>query len=310
MIPVYNGAQYLPDALLSVLIQSLPEENMQIEVVDDASTDADVKEIVERIGKGRIKYYRQEVNVGSLRNFETCLNRSKGEIVHLLHGDDRVRPGFYKKISGLFAQYPEVGAAFCRYNYIDEKGAEKLKHPAEMAEDGILENWLLRIAEACSIQYVSIAVKREVYERLGSFYGLIYGEDWEMWVRIARIYQVAYTPEILADYRSHDSSITGNKFLNGGVLKDMKQVIELIRNYIPEAKRRTARKMAIKKASYYGIEIARMVWFRTKNTGYVNANIMQVIKMNILDRYVIKSIFNLYVQIFKSGIRELLSRSG
>ena len=305
MIPVYNCAQYLPEALQSVLVQSFSEEIMQIEVIDDASTDADIEEIVERIGKGRIKYYRHDVNVGSLRNFETCINRAKGEIVHLLHGDDRVRPGFYEKINSLFSHYPEVGAAFCRYNYINEEGIEKLTHPAEMSEDGILQNWLLRIAEVCGIQYVSIAVKREVYERLGSFYGLIYGEDWEMWVRIAKSYPVAYTPEILADYRSHDNSITGNKFLNGGVMKDMKQVIGLIKNYIPVAQRQATTKRAVKRASYYGIEIARMVWLRTKSLGYVNANIVQVIRMNVLDRYVIRSVFNLYVQIFKSSVRRL-----
>ena len=50
----------------------------QIEVVDDASTDADVAAVVERVGKGRVKYFRQSNNVGSLLNFKTCIDRAEG----------------------------------------------------------------------------------------------------------------------------------------------------------------------------------------------------------------------------------------
>ncbi|WP_157578920.1 glycosyltransferase family 2 protein, partial [Pontibacter roseus] len=80
MIPVYNCSQFLVYTLESVLEQGIPVEQMQIEVVDDASTDADVEKIVQEVGKGRISYYRQPQNVGSLRNFETCINHAKGHL--------------------------------------------------------------------------------------------------------------------------------------------------------------------------------------------------------------------------------------
>src|SRR6476661_7944834 len=102
MIPIYNCSSYLPVALESVLAQNISEQNMQIEVIDDASTDADVDAIVRQIGKGRVKYFRQYQNVGSLRNFETCINRAQGKLIHLLHVDDKVHPGYYEKIGHLF----------------------------------------------------------------------------------------------------------------------------------------------------------------------------------------------------------------
>ena len=102
MIPVYNCAAYLPETLRSVLQQAPGPDEMQIEVIDDHSTDADVEKLVKEIGRGRIAYCRQPQNVGSVRNFETCLNRSTGHIIHLLHGDDKVRPGFYEKMFSLF----------------------------------------------------------------------------------------------------------------------------------------------------------------------------------------------------------------
>jgi len=76
MIPAYNCTGFLTEALEAVLAQALPPEQMQIEVVDDCSTDADVEALVQAIGKGRIGYFRQPENKGSLRNFETCINRA------------------------------------------------------------------------------------------------------------------------------------------------------------------------------------------------------------------------------------------
>src|SRR5262249_19590947 len=93
MIPSYNCSNYLEDAIKSVLTQDWGPDKMQIEVVDDASTDVDVEELVKKLGNGRVAFYRQEKNKGSLRNFETCLNRSKGNWIHILHGDDMVKPG-------------------------------------------------------------------------------------------------------------------------------------------------------------------------------------------------------------------------
>ena len=90
MIPTYNCSHYLIDNIRSVLAQDPGAEYMQIEVVDDFSTDADIEALVLEIGKGRVGFYRQPENVGSLRNFETCLNRATGHYIHLLHGDDQV----------------------------------------------------------------------------------------------------------------------------------------------------------------------------------------------------------------------------
>ena len=114
MIPTYNCSRYLIDNLHSVLQQDPGPDHMQIEVVDDFSTDSDVEALVREVGKGRVGFYRQPMNVGSLRNFETCLNRAKGHYIHLLHGDDQVRPGFYSEIEKLFTMFPAGRRGFYR----------------------------------------------------------------------------------------------------------------------------------------------------------------------------------------------------
>jgi glycosyltransferase involved in cell wall biosynthesis len=280
MIPVYNCAAYLPQTLRSVLQQVPGEKEMQIEVVDDASTDADVKALVAAIGNGRIGYVRQPHNVGSLKNFETALNRSRGHYIHLLHGDDTVRPGYYQKMEALFQQYPEAGAAFCRYAYINEQDEVQQHPPLEAPEDGILKNWLLKIAQRQRLQYCAVSVKREVYERLGGFYGVRYGEDWEMWVRMAAQYPVAYTPEVLAEYRRHESSISGQAFLSGQNMRDVQWVIDTIQNYLPEGSRKAARHEAARYYAHYAASTANRLWQTARNKKGATAQMREALRLH------------------------------
>lgn len=280
MIPVYNCSDLLPITLESVLAQDPGETHMQIEVVDDASTDADVEDLVKKIGKGRVHYFRQPQNVGSLKNFETCINRSKGHLVHLLHGDDKVRNGYYKKIESLFSTYPQAGAAFCRYTTIDEKGQVLWDHYKELQEDGLLENWLLKIASKQRLQFCSITVKREVYEKLGGFYGVNYGEDWEMWARIAAYYPIAYSPEILAEYRIHTHSISSQSFVTAQNIKDIKWVISAIQKLVPADIQTEIKKAAYKHYAHYALIIANNLWHQTHNKKATRLQIREALNMH------------------------------
>ena len=280
MIPVYNCAAFLPDALNSVLAQAPGPELMQIEVVDDASTDADVQTLVESLGQGRVGYYRQPHNVGSIRNFETSINRARGHLVHLLHGDDRVKLGFYDKMAQLLHRYPEAGAAACHYATIDEVG-RLYGVPVRLAEtDGLLDNWLLRIANRQQLQYVSTVVRRTVYERLGSFYGNSYGEDWEMWVRIARYYPFAYTLDIFAEYRVHTHSISSNKLISGELATDLAQVITRIKEHVPAPHRKRIAEQAGRFYAHYVIAMVYELAERSQDWGFVHRVVKKSLQLS------------------------------
>jgi glycosyltransferase involved in cell wall biosynthesis len=260
MIPTYNCTHYLREALLSVLAQDEGADRMQIEVIDDCSTDADVRAIVQEIGRGRVGYFRQDRNVGSLRNFETCLNRSTGKWIHLLHGDDLVKPGFYKEIEMLFTQFPEAGAAFTGYLHVNERGEVLYPNDPLSARPCIIKNWLSVIAEGQRVQTPAMVVKRDVYERLGSFFAFHYGEDWEMWVRIAAHYPVAHSPRHLAKYRVHKKNITSNYFCSGQNIRDIEKAIEIVKQYLPEDKRSLLHEKAKRHYSRYFARTSDMVY--------------------------------------------------
>ena len=279
MIPAYNCSIYLEKTITSVLLQDMGADKMQIEVVDDASTDADVEALVKRIGKGRVGYFRQAKNVGSLRNFETCINRAKGQIIHLLHGDDRVKPGYYEKITELFKRYPEAGAAYSAWDYIDDKDNFIRHSRIEEEEDCILEDWLFKLAEHQRLQYACISVKREVYEKLGSFYGVIYGEDWEMWARIAKHYPTAYTPEFMVEYREHESTISMQSFLSGNNIRDINKVIQTIYGYLTPEEKKRMHKKAHRHYLYWAYSFTKDVWYQTKNNKIVYKQCRESLKV-------------------------------
>jgi glycosyltransferase involved in cell wall biosynthesis len=245
MIPTYHCARFLQKTLESVLAQDPGPEVMQIEVVDDHSTLDDPERVVREVGGGRVAFYRQPQNIGHTKNFETCLNRARGKIIHLLHGDDYVLKGFYEKLKQPFEAQPEIGAAFCRQIFMDESGNWKAYSSLEQSESGILNNGLERLALEQRIMTPSIAVRREVYERLGAFDSrLIYSEDWEMWVRIAAQYHIWYETEPLAAYRMHSSSNTGRYVRTGDDMRDTRMAIEIFKAYLPQAKADQLSRMA------------------------------------------------------------------
>lgn len=238
MIPTYNCAYYLRQTLISVLEQDPGPEIMQIEVVDDCSTRDDPEAVVAEVGHGRVGFYRQPKNIGHTGNFNTCLQRSRGQLIHLLHGDDCVREGFYTTLRHAFEVAPHIGAAFCRDIRMDEHGHWQSISRILQLESGILHDWLETIAVGQRLQAPAMVVRRNVYEHLGGFDRRIsyYGEDWEMWVRIAAHYQVWYEVAPLALYRLHSASLSGRTVRTGENGKDLRQAIEINRSHLPPAK--------------------------------------------------------------------------
>ena len=235
MIPTYNCANSLAQTLCSVLRQDPGPDVMQIEVVDDHSERDDPERVTREVGAGRVSFFRQPNNVGHVRNFNTCLQRSRGTLVHLLHGDDAVRDGFYETLGAAFERDASIGAAFCRFIAMDDAGHWQTIGPLMAPAAGVLPNWLDQIARGQRLQPPSIVVRRDVYERLGGFDDRIqsYGEDWEMWTRTAAHYRFWYEPEPLALYRLRAASLSRGAVSTGQNIRDLACAISLNRALLP-----------------------------------------------------------------------------
>jgi glycosyltransferase involved in cell wall biosynthesis len=260
MIPAYNCAVYLRETLASVLAQDPGPHQMQIEVVDDCSSD-DPEAVVDELGAGRVSYYRQVHNVGHVRNFNTCIERSRGHLVHLLHGDDTVRDRFYQTMQQPFHDHPEIGAAFCRHVYIDEGGGEIAVARLHQSSPGVFADAGFRMVADVGIQPPAVVVRRSTYERLGGFHSEFTRvlEDLEMWVRIAAHYPVWYEPEPLACYRKRPGSLVSGSAASGAVMKEYRARLDLVLEHLDEGRREPAKRAARRRGAGWALAEARLL---------------------------------------------------
>ena len=193
-----------------------------------------------------------------------------------------MKPGFYAEIESLFTKFPEAGAAFTGYTDIDANN--KLLYDNKKILDeppGIIDNWLIEISRSQKIQPPSIVVKRNVYEQLGGFFAVHYGEDWEMWARIAANFPVAHSPRHLALYRIHDNNITSRSFLSGQCITDINKVIDIIQEYLPDEDKKSVRNHAKKHFSKYFARMSDKIYHDHKHPEIAIAQAERALKMDV-----------------------------
>jgi glycosyltransferase involved in cell wall biosynthesis len=234
MIPSYNRTPYLESTLASVLQQDPGPEEMQIAVIDDASPSDDPEPLVRRVGGDRVTFIRQPLNLGQFANVNNCIQRARGYWIHILHSDDLVLPGFYSALKASIKSRDDIGAAFCRYQTIDQDGECRATSPPERSTPGILPRFIESIGVCNRIETPSIVVRRTVYEKLGGYrLDLPQVADWEMWIRIAAHYPVWYEPATAAAWRVHPNSITAEIVLSGENIADLRRCVEISRSLLP-----------------------------------------------------------------------------
>ncbi|HZM05150.1 MAG TPA: glycosyltransferase [Candidatus Saccharimonadales bacterium] len=222
MIPAYNPSKdYLEQMLRSVLVQDPGPEQMQIEVVDDCSPDVDVAALVREIAGNRVKVSSTHKNLGLAGCWNNCIERSRGEWVHILHQDDWVLPEFYARFEALIQAVPGLDAAYSRHFFADADGHWTAISSLEMRIAGELKGFDKMIATWQQAQCAAVIVKCTAYERLGGYRSdLPYVLDWEMWCRIAASGRWGYVPQPGAAYRSHPQSETERLRSSGKILRE------------------------------------------------------------------------------------------
>ena len=238
MIPTYNCAVWLRKTLEGVLAQDPGPERMQIEIVDDTSTKDDPEAVVRELGQGRVSFYRHPQNIGATANFNACLSRSRGHLVQILHGDDLVLPGFYRRMEDLLDRKPEAGSAFCRLVAIDENDVTIWTSRLMRSSPDIVPDALPSLVEENWTQFAAVVLRRSLVEAVGGFHpSLIHAADWDLWKRAAFHRPVAYEPRTLACYRIFEGNDTSRLIKSGENVADTRRAIELSSRYLtsPEA---------------------------------------------------------------------------
>jgi glycosyltransferase involved in cell wall biosynthesis len=195
-----------------------------------------VREIVAQADPtGRVEIHEQPRRLGLGGNWNRGLELARGELVHLLHQDDYVLPGFYDRMDSAFRQRPDIGMAFCRTRLVDAADRPIRTTSRQQWTSGVLAHWLPRIAERQRVQTPSVVVHRRTYEAVGGFRtDLQLALDWEMWVRIAARFPVWYEPRPLAAYRRHAENETTRLHASGAAWPDLARAIRINAESLPD----------------------------------------------------------------------------
>ena len=262
MITVYKRTQYLEQALKSVLEQAPSTEEMQIEIIQDGTDETvrkEIEKIIRKIGGEQVCYYLASKQFGHPHIFNLCIERARGYWVHILHDDDWIKPGFYNSLKKGIETAPNIGAAFCRQIIIKDSESEHWVSWLERETPGIIANWLEKIATMCRIQFSSVVVKREVYEKLGGFFsGAKSAFDWDMWKRIAISYPFWFEPEVLSCSTKDGYEETNSLMKSGQQVADTRKSIELSRTYLPKNVTEKLTKKAGENYAKYAFDVAKL----------------------------------------------------
>lgn len=121
-IPVYNDEKYVTAAIDDILAQTY--RNLEIVISDNCSTDSSEEICRGYVGKdARVRYVRQERNIGPHANFRYLMDNARGEYFMWAASDDRWDPEFIERLVRALESEPEAAVAFCPYSEIDEQGA-------------------------------------------------------------------------------------------------------------------------------------------------------------------------------------------
>jgi glycosyltransferase involved in cell wall biosynthesis len=226
-MPTYNHGSYIEDALGSVLCQS--RQDFEIIVYDDASTDS-TSEVVDRFTDPRIRHFHNVRNAGIAATRNACLDMARGEYIAWLDSDDRYHQEMLAQQSAILDRSPRVGLVHAAFEVIDDVGRRLPDWKFPFANDCI-EAGHEAFRELVLLNYVTaptVMVRRECYERVGKYSSNLgnSGEDWDMWLRIAAAYDIAYNANALAQYRQHANNNSTTSYQSGEQLRHDSTVIK------------------------------------------------------------------------------------
>jgi glycosyltransferase involved in cell wall biosynthesis len=204
IIPCYNGAAFVEEAIASALAQTY--HRVEVIVIDDGSTDRSA-EIAQAFP---IRYIYQE-NRGLTPSRNLGIQESRGSYLVFLDADDRLLPDAIKTGLDVLQRRPECAMTIGDHLFVCEDGSylahsRKAFLGSSHYEALLVSNFIEMIS--------SVLFRRSVFETVGGFdTQLRVAEDYELYLRIARDFPVCCHTAVVAEYRQHKSNVSHNSEL-------------------------------------------------------------------------------------------------
>ncbi len=174
VLPVYNGARYLPESLASVVAQTYP--HWELVCVDDTSTDATPDILAQWAAREpRIRVIRHETNKRLPGALNTGFAAARGDLLTWTSDDNHYRPQALERLAAQLVDDPALGFVYSDYALMDEDG-QMTGLVTPPAPEGLI---------FAKEGLPSFLYRRSVYERVGDYASdLFLAEDYDYWLRV------------------------------------------------------------------------------------------------------------------------------
>lgn len=210
-IPVYNSERTIKTTIESILNQTYKE--LEIIIVDNCSSD-NTWQIINSFFDTRIKKYRNETNIGMVRNWNKCLEYTTGKYIHFLCGDDILTPNCIERKVCLADTDESITLVFSASQVINESDEIVLER-RQFKESCVVDGRKLASKSFRTKNLYgepsNVLFRKCILDKNFSFsINMLYAIDWEMWLRLSVIGSVGYINEPLMKYRISKSNATSN----------------------------------------------------------------------------------------------------
>lgn len=263
VMSVWNGERYLHEAINSVLQQTFAD--YEFIIVNDASTDSS-PQIIRSFSDDRIRVINNDINIGLTKSLNKALKEAEGEYIARQDADDISLADRFAEQLKYLDEHPEVALLGTSAYYINENGETTGKCVTTGSPS------IGRLLKGNRFIHGSTMFRRAVVDELGGYNELFrYGQDYELWLRIAGYYEVRNLTQLLYKLRFHQENIrskNGEESVLYGLLAR-----RLVRNRMSGAMLKEIKGKGIKKLyaylsrrekSYFHTAMARMYMINNK----------------------------------------------
>jgi glycosyltransferase involved in cell wall biosynthesis len=204
LMPIYNGAHFLREAIESILCQSFAD--FEFLIIDDGSTDESMA-IVRSYTDHRIRLESNGTNMGLVETLNRGMRLARGRYIARMDSDDISHPERLAQQTSFMDQHIEV--VVCG-GWIKAFGSQRFVKKYPLTDDGIRTHLLFENALA----HPSVMMRRDLFLSEHLFYDANYAraEDYELWTRVPGCYKLANLGRILLFYRRHAEQVSAEFF--------------------------------------------------------------------------------------------------
>lgn len=213
IIPSYNHEKYVEQAIMSIIDQTY--RNLELIIIDDGSVDESpyvIKELVNKIDSSKKIIFEIQDNMGLSKTLNKAIRMANGEYIAILASDDMYLPNKIEEcVNVLSNAESNVCAVFSNGFIINENGVKmhqfydnKHKKPwgKNVYKELLLGNWIAAL---------SLLYRKSSLLECGLFDENLEIEDYDMLLRLAKIFELKYISKPLVLYRMHGLNCSNNK---------------------------------------------------------------------------------------------------